>query len=672
MKYAALFFSALFTVSASLPAAAQNRMTPEMLWSLARVSAEGKTPDGAGVVVAVKHTDYKTEKSDTRRYRLDIATGKKELLSNTGKKVLGSDEQGWYVVEEDALLVSKDLGKSWTKIASGLKDAENVRLSPDGKYVAFTKEVAVEKIDGPDRWADLPASDVQVYDDLNYRHWDRWDNGRYSHLFLLDTKTGKSTDLLAGKPYDVPTKPHGGAEDFIWHPKSEGVLFVTKMASGKAYAQSTNTDLYFYRLSTGATENWTFNNKGYDLAPAFSPDGKKIAWLSMERDGFEADKQRLMVADVPQNSTTPAATDLSAQLDETVGSFSWSNDGSRIWAVIPTRGTEQLYEMNAAAPAAPRKITQGNFDIAGIAAQVGDKLVVSRTDFNHAAELYSVDPKTGAMKPLTAENESIYSKLPPSKSELRMVKTTDGLDMGVWVIYPPGFDPAKKYPALLYCQGGPQGALTQFYSYRWNLQLMAAQGYIVVAPNRRGMPGWGVKWNADISKDWGGQAIRDYLSAIDAVSAESYVDKDRRGCVGASYGGYSTFMLAGMHEGRFKTFIAHDGLFDLKSWYGTTEELWFANWDIGGPYWKPENAAGYEKFSPSNFVQNWNRPILVIQGGMDFRVPVEQGLQAFQAAQLLGLKSRLLYFPKENHWVLKPQNAIAWQRSFFDWLRETL
>jgi dipeptidyl aminopeptidase/acylaminoacyl peptidase len=291
---------------------------------------------------------------------------------------------------------------------------------------------------------------------------------------------------------------------------------------------------------------------------------------------------------------------------------------------------------------------------------------------NHATEIFSANKETGSMRAITHENDKIYAGIQKSKIAKRYIKTTDGKEMFAWVIYPPDFNPTKKYPTLLYCQGGPQGALSQFYSYRWNFQLMAAKGYIVIAPNRRGMPGWGVKWNADISKDWGGQAMDDYLAAIDDISKEKYVDKNRLGCVGASYGGYSVFMLAGIHKNRFKSFISHCGLFDLKSWYGTTEELWFANWDIGGPYWGKNPHKSYEQFNPSNFVDQWNSPIMIIQGGLDFRVPIEQGQQAFQAAQLKGLKSKFLYFPNENHWVLHAQNGILWQREFFKWLEETL
>jgi dipeptidyl aminopeptidase/acylaminoacyl peptidase len=297
---------------------------------------------------------------------------------------------------------------------------------------------------------------------------------------------------------------------------------------------------------------------------------------------------------------------------------------------------------------------------------------VGRTDFNHATEYFNLDIVKGTMEALTKVNEEAYSQIKMSKSELRMVTTKDGKEMGVWVIYPPDFDSNKKYPTLLYCQGGPQSALTQFYSTRWNFQLMAANGYIVVAPNRRGMPGWGVEWNEAISKDWGGAVMQDYLDAIDEIAKEPYVDNDRLGCVGASYGGYSAFMLAGIHENRFKTFIAHDGLFDMRSWYGTTEELFFANWDLGGNYWDKPTPEAYTKFNPSNYVNNWNTPVFIIQGELDYRVPIGQGLQAFQAAQLKGIKSKLLYYPNENHWVLHPHNGLVWQREFFSWLKETL
>ena len=359
----------------------------------------------------------------------------------------------------------------------------------------------------------------------------------------------------------------------------------------------------------------------------------------------------------------------------------WSNDAKKIYFVAPTQGTVQLFEIavpnikNNKKLQLPKQLTNGQFDIRGIVGQTDNTLVVTRGDMNHATELYTVNLKDSSMKQLTHENDANYNSITLSTIEKRMVATTDGKQMLVWVIYPPNFDSSKKYPTLLYCQGGPQGALSQFYSYRWNFQLMAANGYIVVAPNRRGMPGYGVEWNEQISKDYGGQNMQDYLAAIDDVAKEPYVDKDRLGAVGASYGGYSVFNLAGIHDGRFKSFIAHDGMFNIRSMYGTTEELFYVNWDLGGPYWDKDNTAAqktYTLFNPIDRVANWDTPILIIQGGKDYRVPIGQGLEAFQAAQLRGIKSKLLYFPEENHWVLDNQNSIAWQREFYKWLKETL
>ena len=411
---------------------------------------------------------------------------------------------------------------------------------------------------------------------------------------------------------------------------------------------------------------------GYDNNPVFSKDGKNLAWTSMVRDGYEADKNDIVVMNVESKKKI----NITAKWDGTVESFMWSNSGERIYFVAPFEGTQQLFDVaipySSSAGTLVNIITKGKWDVNSILGQSGSDIIVTRCDMNHANEIYKVKTKYGDMIQLSHENDDIYQKVLMSETKLRSITTTDGATLHAWVIYPPDFDPAKKYPTLLYCQGGPQSALSQFYSVRWNFQLMAAQGYIIVAPNRRGMPGWGVKWNEEISKDWGGLPMQDYLAAIDDVSKEPYVDKSRLGCVGASYGGYSVYMLAGIHNNRFKTFIAHDGLFDLKSWYGTTEELWFANWDIGGPYWKSPVPTSYDKFNPSNYVNKWNTPIMIVQGGQDFRVPIEQGLEAFQAARLHNVKAKLLYLPNENHWVLHPQNGIAWQREFFKWLDETL
>jgi dipeptidyl aminopeptidase/acylaminoacyl peptidase len=552
---------------------------------------------------------------------------------------------------------------------------KNKLISPDGNYMISAKEVKIQKVFGPDYYPDLPKANVQVYDQLGYRHWDEWEDGAYSHIFIhrmQNGQPGEGKDIMAGQLFDSPQKPFGGDEDFVWSPDSKSIVYVTKAKSGTAYALSTNTDIFSYDITTGLTSNLSHGMMGYDVSPEFSSKGT-LAWLSMKREGYEADKNDIVVMEGKN------IVNLTQRWDGTVSAFKWSSDGSRIYFEAPVGGTLQLFEViyNPGARTSPviRQITNGIFDVNGLVGQAGNLFVVSRSDMNHASELYTVDLKTGDMKQLTHVNDSTYSKLALSKVEKRMVKTTDGKMMTVWVIYPPNFDRTKKYPTLLYCQGGPQSPLTQFYSFRWNFQLMAANGYIIVAPNRRGMAGHGVKWNEDISKDWGGQVMKDYLSAIDDVSNESFVDRSRLGCVGASYGGYSAFYLAGIHNNRFKTFIAHDGVFDLRSMTGTTEELWFTNWDFGGYYWEKENKTAqktFTQFNPSEHVDKWNTPILIVQGGRDYRVPIEQGLQAFQAAQLRGIKSRLLYFPDENHWVLKPQNALVWQREFFRWLKETL
>ena len=406
---------------------------------------------------------------------------------------------------------------------------------------------------------------------------------------------------------------------------------------------------------------------GYDMNPKFSPNGKYLLWQSMARDGYEADKNDIYVMDWGNRSKT----NLTKNWDDSVtGDVFWANDSQNIYFTAAFRGTKQLFTVNQNKTV--KQVTKGDFDVNTVFAQNKNSLLVNRNDAFHSPELYSVDLKNGKMKQVTDVNADFYQKLKLGHSELKMVKTTDGKEMGVWFHYPPNFDPNKKYPALLYCQGGPQSALTPYFSLRWNFSLMTANDYIVIAPNRRGMPGWGTKWNEQISQDWGGQSIQDYLSAADFAKELPYIDKDRMGAVGASYGGYSVLMLAGVHQNRFKTFISHNGLFDTKSWYGTTEELWFANWDMGGSPWDNPSSKSYTKFNPSSYVNNWNTPIMIIQGNMDFRVPYEQGQQAFQVARLKNIKSKFLYFPDENHWVLKPQNALVWQREFFSWLKETL
>lgn len=622
-----------------LSTTAQDRMTPELLWQLGRVTPLGLTKDGKQVLYSVSIPNEKENNSIKKTYTIPVLGGEPLEMSNL-KNVMNDKSK-----------------------------------SPDGNYQITTANVKLNKVFGYDFYPELDKSNVQIYESLNYRHWDTWEDGAFSHVFvhpIVDGEAGDGKDIMANEPYDCPQMPFGGDEDYTWRPDSKKIIYVTKKKAGTDYAKSTNTDLYEYDIVTGATVNLTEGMMGYDTQPSFSSTGA-LAWLSMKRDGYENDKNDIIVRN---GSVT---SNLTQQWDGTVASYKWSLDSKKIYFTAAVDGTEQLFEVDY--PGFTKKmpvvkqITKGDFDITGIVGQTGNTMVVSRTDMNHATELFTVNLSNGNMMQLTHVNDATYAKLAMSKVEKRMVATTDGKQMLVWVIYPPDFDAAKKYPTLLYCQGGPQSALSQFYSFRWNFQLMAANGYVVVAPNRRGMPGHGVEWNEQISKDHGGQAMNDYLSAIDAMAKESFVDKSRLGCVGASYGGYSAFYLAGIHNNRFKTFIAHDGIFDFKSMYGTTEEVFFTDWEYGGPYWDKNNTVAqksYSKFDPSNLVDKWNTPILIFQGGKDYRVPDGQAFEAFQAAQLRGIKSRLVYLPTENHWVLTAQNALVWQREFYKWLKETL
>lgn len=614
-------------------AQAQQVMTPELLWKVKRLSPVGISIDQKEIIYKVSEFQVEQGQRSTKNYSISIQGGTpKEIASIEG------------------------LVKDHT-------------ISPNGIYQITAEKVKINKVLGTDYYPQYKDSDVKIYDDLHYRHWDTWMDGTYNHPILkwVNNPEMDGVDLLEGQPFHSPQMPFGGNEDFTWSPDGKKVLYVAKKKVGKEYALSTNTDIYQYDLKSRQTINLTEGMMGYDTHPEFSPKGV-LTFLSMARDGYEADKNDIII--VENNKKI----NLTKDWDGTVNSFKWSNDASKIYFNAPIGGTIQLFEIDYKTKKI-KQITDGDFDVNGLIGQVKNEMFVTRTDFNHAAEIYAIDLKSGKMRQITNVNAEIYDNLNLSKSEKRIVQTTDNKDMVVWVVYPPNFDPTKKYPTLLYCQGGPQSALTQFYSFRWNLQLMAAQGYIVVAPNRRGMPGHGVKWNEDISKDWGGQVMQDYLAAIDALAKESFVDETRLGAVGASYGGYSVFYLAGIHNKRFKTFISHNGVFDLKSMYGTTEELWFTNWDAGGAYWEKDNTAAqktYSEFDPSNLVNNWDTPILIFQGGKDFRVPIGQGQEAFQAAQLKGIKSRFIYFPDENHWVLQPQNSVIWHKEFFRWLKETL
>jgi len=629
---------ASITCLMALSASAQEVLSPETLWKLGRVTPIGISKDGKQIVYKVSTPSVEENKSNSKFYTIPV--------------------QGGTPVE---VVETKDLVK-------------DKNVSPDEKYILSSDEVKVENVLGKDFYPQLDKSNVQVYNGLDYRHWDTWNDGKHNHVLLAINKPGKAKpiDIMKDEPYDCPQKPFGGDEDFIWSPDSKSVIYVSKKKAGTEYAISTNTDLYEYNIETKETKNLTESNLGYDTNPIFSPTGN-LTWLQMKRDGYEADKNDIIVRfkGIDMNLTT--------NWDGTVDNILWSNDGKKIYFTAPVDGTKQLFEVNfpglTKIAVTVKQVTKGDFDVNDLVGFSEDNIIVTRTDMNHAAEIYSYNLKKKSWSQLTKTNDEAYSKISLPKFERRYVTTTDGKKMLVWVILPPNFDKTKKYPALLYCQGGPQSPLTQSYSFRWNFSLMASQGYVVVAPNRRGMYGHGREWNEQISKDWGGQVMDDYLSAIDDVAKESYVDKARLGAVGASYGGYSVFYLAGIHNNRFKTFISHCGVFNLESMYGTTEEVFFNNWDHGGPYWEKDNVIAqktFSKFNPIKMVENWNTPILIIQGGKDYRVPIGQGQEAFQAAQLRGIKSRFMYFPEENHWVLKPQNALVWQNEFYKWLKETL
>lgn len=662
--------------------AQQQRMSPELLWKLKRVSGQTLSPDGKTLIYSLSKYDLHANSGNTDLYSMPVAGGESKQLTSTpgseydvqyrpdGKKI-GYIHKGqiW------EMNLDGSEARQITQIEGGIT---HFKYAPSGKHIAYAKEVKVFKT-VKDTYSDLPKADAMVYDDLMYRHWDSYEDMMFNHLFVApyaNGSVGDAVDILDGKPYNSPTVPFGGGEDFVWSKDGLTLVYVCKKKFGKEYAFSTNTDLYAYNLTNGETKNLTEGMMGYDTHPTFSSDGKYLAWLSMRRDGYESDKNDIVIV----NWSNPAQkVNLSAGWDETVESFVFSNDNKLIYFKATVEATSQLFELKISMKPADvssskhiRQITKGDHNVGGIIGQSGKELISSKMDMNRASELFAFDTKSGSPRAMSDVNGDIYSNLQTGKIEKRWVDTYDGKKMLVWVILPPNFDPDKKYPTLLYCQGGPQSAVSQFYSFRWNFQLMAANDYVIIAPNRRGLPGFGTEWNEAISGDWGGAPMKDYLAAFDEIAKEEWVDKDRTAAIGASYGGYSVYMLAGIHENRFKSFISHCGLFNLESWYGSTEELFFANFDIGGPYWVNPIPESYKKFSPHKYADKWNTPIMVIHGGKDYRVPDTQGMEAYQLAQLKGLKSRFLYFPNEGHWVLQPQNGVLWHREFFRWLQETV
>ncbi|MDD3491035.1 MAG: S9 family peptidase [Paludibacter sp.] len=659
------------------PEIKDNRMSPEVLWAMGRVGGVQVSPDGKRVLYSVSYYSVEQDKSNSDLFMMNAdGTGKYQLTDTEFRETAAK----WFKGGEKIAYLSSKSGSMqlWVMDADGT-DKERVTdveggisdfaISPDESKLLYIADVKYGKRT-VDLHPDLPKTSGIIVDDLMYKHWDEWKQS-VPHPFVADfngKKIKNVKDILEGEPYESPMKPFGGIEQLAWSPDGKTIAYTSRKKEGLAYAVSTNSDIYFYDLKTGKTENKTEGMMGYDQNPAFSPDGKWLMWQSMERDGYEADKNRLFV----MNLGTGEKTDLSASFDQNVEAPVWTKDSKSIYFVSVWHAKTQIYRLDMA-DAKITQITEGQHDFESVQ-PAASTLIAVRHSMSKPNEIYAVNPKNGSTKELSFENKHILTKIEMGRVEERWVTTTDNKQMLVWVIYPPKFDPNKKYPTLLYCQGGPQSAVSQFWSYRWNMQTFAASDYIIVAPNRRGLPGFGQEWLEQISGDYGGQNMKDYLSAIDAVAQEPFVDKDRLGAVGASYGGFSVFWLAGHHEKRFKAFIAHDGMFNLEQQYLETEEMWFVNWDLGGAYWEKDNAVAQRSYanSPHLFVDKWDTPILVIHGEKDYRILASQGMAAFNAAKLRGVPAKLLIYPDENHSVLKPQNGVLWQRTFVGWLDQWL
>ncbi|WP_416349568.1 prolyl oligopeptidase family serine peptidase [Proteiniphilum sp.] len=652
-------------------------MTPEVLYSFGRVGSMEMSPDKSQILYQVTYVSIPQNKTNSELFIMKSDGSEKKQLTITSTQ---ENSPQWIADGKKIAFLSNETGSSqiWTinPDGGGMKQISNIeggidgfKYSPDGKKVLFIKSVkSVETV--ADKYPDLQKASGRIVDDLMYKHWDTWVES-IPHPFVADLSGNKLSnikDLLEGEPYEAPMLPSGGMEQLAWSPDSKTVAYTSRKKTGKEYAVSTNSDIYFYDLETGKTRNMTEGMMGYDVNPQFSPDGKYLAWQSMERDGYEADKNRLFVMDLASGEKTY----VTEQFDYNTDEFVWNSDNRTIYMVASVKGTTQLHAADIVTKEIT-PITKGKYDYTSVALG-NDKLIAKRVSMSQPAEIYSVDIATGQATDISLENKEILDQLKMGEVEERWIVTTDGKEMLTWVVYPPDFDPAKKYPALLYCQGGPQSMVSQFWSYRWNLQMMAANGYIVVAPNRRGLPGFGQEWLEQISGDYGGQNMKDYLAAIDAVSKEPYVDENRLGCTGASYGGFSVYWLAGNHDGRFKAFFSHAGIFNLEAQYLETEEMFFANWDMGGPFWDKSNAVAQKTYatSPHKFIDKWDTPIMISHGENDYRILASQGMMAFNAAQLRGIPSRMLIFPDENHWIAKPQNGILFQREFFRWFDQWL
>lgn len=665
--------------------APDGKFTPEVLNSFGRVSDPQVSPDGKRVLYGVTRIDIAANKSNRDLWVMDIDGKNATQLTNTPNSEsnavwIDGGKRIAFVYKDDK--ADKAVNQVWVMNADGTgrqcvssmkKDIEGFSISPDEKKIIVISTVKYDTR-AVDVYPDMPKSDARIIDDLMYRHWNEWVEeipqpwvGDFDGMQVTNLK-----NVLEGTKFESPMRPWGGVEQLAWMPDSKSFIYVCRKKVGKDYALSTNSDLYLYDLASGNTTNLTEGMMGYDNNPVVSRSGK-IAWISMEHDGYEADKNRIFVMDKPGGTKV----DLTADWDYSVDAVAWSPDEKYLYFTAPYHGTIPMFRINVANKKV-EQIAGGWQDYSGMI-PVGKNLIVTTVQsYSSPAEIYSVkigtkpaaQLSTAATK-LTAVNDELLASIDPISCRQEWVPTTDGKQMLTWVVLPPNFDPNKKYPSIFFCEGGPQSPVSQFWSYRWNIRIMANHGYVVILPNRRGMPGWGTEWNAEISGDYSGQNMKDYMAAADYMKKQSYIDGDHMGCVGASYGGYSVYWLAGHHNNRFACFLSHAGIFDLRAQYLETEEMWFVNWDLGGAPWDKDNATAmrsYREADPKNFVQNWDKPIMVTTGENDFRISYTQTMQAFNAARLRGIPTHMVLYPSECHWVQRPQNSIVWQREYFKWL----
>ena len=653
-----------------------GKFTPELIEAFGQVGNQQLSPDKKEILYKVTFTSLAANKGNTELWIMDTdGKNNRQITTTTESEAnavwLNGGKQIAFLYKADnglQLFVMDADGSNRKQISSVEKGIGGFIFSPDEKKVLFISNVKYGKT-VTDTYPDLDKANAIIVDDLMYKHWDEWVT-EIPHPFIADydgEKLSGITDIMEGEPYESPMKPFGGIESLAWTPDSKGVVYVSRKKTGKEYSLSTNSDLYLYDIATKQTKNLTEGMMGYDTNPVFSPKGDKLAWLSMERDGYESDKNRIFVMDMK----TGEKTDLTADWDYTVNTIAWAPDNKSIYFIAPYHGPSPIFQIDLKTKKV-ETIAAQMCDYASVTPVDSKKLIALRHSLLYPNEIFMVGKDYEQQ--LTNVNTELLSQLSPVTVEKHLVPTTDGKEMLTWVLLPPNFDKNKKYPAILYCQGGPQQAVSQFWSSRWNLRLMASQGYVIIAPNRRGLPGFGTEWNEQISGDYGGQNMKDYFSAVDYMLEKPYIDKDHIGATGASYGGFSVYWLAGHHENRFAALLAHAGIFNSEAQYLETEEMWFANWDFGGAPWDKDNAIAQRTYanSPHKSVDKWTAPIMITVGEKDYRILASQGMMAFNAAQLRGIPSHMLVFPDENHWILKPQNALLWQREFFKWFDKWL